>query len=199
MNASAVVGQALNRATQRAALVELIGTFLLATAAFLSGNGLVVGLTLLVLVYAIGNQSGCHINPGVTVGLIAARQFPFGAGIVYIVAQIIGAVLARLVIGLLGTAHVLASAGFYAEFIGFAFLILAVMAVTKNQVPATGSGIAIGAGLAAGLVATNGILNPAIAIAAGHIISWAVLMPLLSGLAFGLLYNVVLHNIRPPQ
>ncbi len=199
MNANAVIGQIFNRATQRAALVELIGTFLLATAAFLSGNALVVGLTLLVLVYAIGSRSGCHINPGVTVGLIAARQFPFAAGIVYIIAQIIGAVLARLLVGFLEAPQQLGSAGFYAEFIGFAFLILAVVAVTKNEVPASGSGIAIGGGLAAGLLATGGILNPAIAIAAGEILSWAVLMPLLSGLAFGLLYNTVLQNIRPPQ
>jgi len=199
MNATAVIGQIFNRAIQRAALVELIGTFLLATAAFLSGNGFVVGLTLLVLVYAIGNKSGCHINPGVTVGLIAARQFPFAAGVVYIIAQILGAVLARLLVGVLSAANPLGSAGFFEEFIGFAFLILAVIAVTKNEVPASGSGIAIGAGLAVGLAATGGILNPAIAIAAGEIISWAVLMPLLSGLAFGLLYSMVLQTIRPPQ
>ncbi len=199
MNANAVIGQIFNRATQRAALVELIGTFLLATAAFLSGNALVGGLTLLILVYAIGNQSGCHINPGVTVGLIAARQFPFAAGIVYIIAQIIGAVLARLLVGLLETSQQLGSAGFYAEFIGFALLILPVIAVTRNEVPASGSGIAIGGGLTAGLLATQGILNPAIAIAAGEILSWAVLMPLVSGIVFGLLYSMVLQNVRPPQ
>lgn len=53
-----------------------------------------MGLTLLVMVIAIGKVSGAHLNPAVTVGLVAARQFPIREGLLYISAQVISAFLA---------------------------------------------------------------------------------------------------------
>ena len=78
-------------------IAELVGTFLLTVAALLSPPQLtfaVVGATLLVMVVAIGKVSGSHINPAVTLGLVAARKFQVGEGLAYIVAQLIGAFLA---------------------------------------------------------------------------------------------------------
>jgi aquaporin Z len=200
MTLSAIRSHAFDQTTQRAALVEFIGTFGLALVAFRTRNAAFVGLTLLVFVYVIGGKSGCHINPGVTAGLVAAGRFPLGAGIVYIIMQILGAILAHFVAALFpGGSVALASSGFVGEFFGFAFLILTVAAVTENEVPPANTGIAIGSALAIGLAASGGILNPAIAIAAGEIISWAVLMPLLAGPVFALLYTFFMRNVQPPR
>jgi aquaporin Z len=88
---------------------ELIGTFWLVlggcgsavlAAAFphlgigFVGVALAFGLTLLTMAFAIGGISGCHINPAVTVGLWAARRFDGKDVIPYIVAQVIGGMIA---------------------------------------------------------------------------------------------------------
>ena len=92
-------GKALNNQTMFAALAELTGTFFLTLVALTVAapfTPYAVGLTLLVFVYTIGSLSGCHINPAVTVGLVASKRFPLIEGIIYIVAQIAGALLAAL-------------------------------------------------------------------------------------------------------
>jgi aquaporin Z len=93
---------ALTSQTLFASLAELTGTFFLTLAALTVAPPVTpyaVGLTLLVFVYAIGSISGCHINPAVTIGLMASKRFPVIEGIIYIVAQIAGALLARLIAG----------------------------------------------------------------------------------------------------
>lgn len=55
--------------------------------------GLAFGLTVTVLIYAIGHISGCHINPAVTIALWATKKFPGNEVIPYIVAQLVGATL----------------------------------------------------------------------------------------------------------
>lgn len=97
-------------APARAALAELIGTFILVlvgtavvTAAALGQEtagpaydslaiALAFGLTLTALVAAIGHVSGCHVNPAVTIGLAVIGQFPWKRVPVYIAAQLAGAV-----------------------------------------------------------------------------------------------------------
>jgi len=59
--------------------------------------GMAFGLTVAVLIYAIGHISGCHINPAVTIALWTARKFPGNEVIPYVVAQLIGASLASFV------------------------------------------------------------------------------------------------------
>ena len=58
------------------------------------GVAIAFGLTLLTMAFAIGPISGCHINPAVTVGLWAARRFPSRDVLPYIVAQVIGGIIA---------------------------------------------------------------------------------------------------------
>src|SRR3712207_1028113 len=60
----------------------------------LLGVSLAFGLTVLTMAYAIGHVSGCHLNPAVTVGLAAGGRFPSNGVLPYIVAQVIGAVIA---------------------------------------------------------------------------------------------------------
>ena len=64
----------------------------------LLGVSLAFGLTVLTMAYAIGHISGCHLNPAVTVGLAAGGRFPTGQILPYIVAQVIGAIVAAAVL-----------------------------------------------------------------------------------------------------
>lgn len=60
----------------------------------LLGVSLAFGLTVVTMAYAIGSVSGCHLNPAVSVGLWAAGRFPGRKLPGYIVAQVLGAVVA---------------------------------------------------------------------------------------------------------
>jgi aquaporin Z len=50
------------------------------------------------MIYALGDVSGCHINPAVTLGFFVARRFPGRFVIPYLVSQCIGAVIASFVL-----------------------------------------------------------------------------------------------------
>jgi len=79
-----------------------VGTAVLATTDPLSvgtlGVALAFGLSLLVMVYAIGAVSGCHINPAVTVGLWSIGKTESGDVPYYIVGQLVGAALGGLAV-----------------------------------------------------------------------------------------------------
>lgn len=92
-------------------LVEIVGTFILvyaiASAATVYsdsgqlgviGIGLVHALVLTAIVYAIGYRSGAQVNPAVTIGLLVAKKITGKEAAVYIIAQIIGAVIAAAVV-----------------------------------------------------------------------------------------------------
>ncbi len=80
----------------------------------LLGVSLAFGLTVLTMAYAIGHVSGCHLNPAVSVGLWAGGRFPASQLLPYIVAQVLGAVVAAGVLYLVasGKSGFDASAGF---------------------------------------------------------------------------------------
>lgn len=90
-------------------IAEAIGTFVLVFAAVgtavFAGNkvgnlgvALAFGLTLLFLVYAIGPISGCHVNPAVTVGQALMGRISVLHGAFYILAQVIGGLVAGAVL-----------------------------------------------------------------------------------------------------
>ena len=60
----------------------------------LLGVALAFGLTVLTMAFAIGHISGCHLNPAVSLGLWAAGRFPAKELLPYIVAQVVGGVVA---------------------------------------------------------------------------------------------------------
>lgn len=192
----------LNR-TLITAGAELVGTLFLTLAALTVVSpftAFAVGLTLMAFVYTIGGISGCHLNPAVTAGLVAARQFPLGEGVVYIIAQVCGALAAQALVrlGLVGALGSYGAGGAVAEFLGTGLLMLAVAAVTENKVTQSGSGVAVGAALIAGLLVSQGILNPAVAIAMGQATSPAVWAALAGGVLFALLF-VLLKKATPPK
>lgn len=92
-------------------LVEIVGTFILvyaicSVATLYSGLGqlgwvgigLVQGLVLTAIVYAIGYRSGAMVNPAVTIGLLVARKMGGKEAALYIACQILGAVIAAAVV-----------------------------------------------------------------------------------------------------
>ncbi len=96
----------------RKLLAEAIGTFMLVSAvcgaamisfdALGGGSGIVgvalaVGLSVMVMAYAVGPVSGGHFNPAVTCGLYIADRFPAKHIMAYVIAQVIGGALAALV------------------------------------------------------------------------------------------------------
>jgi aquaporin Z len=60
----------------------------------LLGVSFAFGLTVLTMAYAIGPISGCHLNPAVSIGLWAGGRFPANKLLPYIVAQILGGIVA---------------------------------------------------------------------------------------------------------
>ena len=57
------------------------------------GIGLCFGLVLLSLVYCIGNISGCHVNPAVSIAMWLSGRMKLGECVGYIVSQLIGCLL----------------------------------------------------------------------------------------------------------
>ena len=154
-------------------VAEVIGTFLLTTAALLSPPQLtfaIVGATLLVMVAAIGKVSGSHINPAVTLGLVVARQFPAREGVAYVLAQVAGAFLALTVGTLLGKSLPETDPqlnAFWFEFLGTTLFVFVVVRVVIAKLPEALTAISIGTALLIGIAVTapssGGVLNPAIA------------------------------------
>ncbi|MEI9851143.1 MAG: aquaporin Z [Sphingomonas sp.] len=180
-------------------LAELIGTFWLVfggcgsavlAAAFpevgigLVGVSFAFGLTVLTMAYSIGHISGCHLNPAVTLGLWAGGRFPAKDIPLYVIAQVIGAVIAAVLLlyiasGAPGYAGGLASNGFGAHSPGgytlisallievvltFMFLLI-IMGSTDARAPAGFAPIAIGLALTLihliSIPITNTSVNPA--------------------------------------
>ncbi len=69
------------------------------------GVSLAFGLTVLTMAYAIGHISGCHLNPAVSFGLWAGKRFSSKDLLPYIIAQVIGAVLAGGLIYLIASGN----------------------------------------------------------------------------------------------
>lgn len=102
----------MNRALQRKLIAEAFGTFALVFAGTGAiavneishgtvthvGIALTFGLIVLSMIYAIGDVSGCHLNPAVTLAFYAARCFEGHFVAPYCAAQIVGALVASTVI-----------------------------------------------------------------------------------------------------
>jgi len=152
-----------------------------------AGVALAFGLTVLTMAYTIGHISGCHLNPAVTFGLCAGGRFPAKDVPLYVVAQVIGAVLASAAIlciasgapGFDITHGMLAANGYgehsphgYALYAGFAievlltfFFLVVIMGATDSRAPAGFAPIAIGLCLTLihliSIPVTNTSVNPA--------------------------------------
>jgi aquaporin Z len=69
------------------------------------GIALTFGLIVLAMIYAVGEVSGAHLNPAVTLGFFAAKRFPLRSVFPYVGSQLAGAFLASLTLRLMFPAH----------------------------------------------------------------------------------------------
>lgn len=78
------------------------------------GVSLAFGLTVLTMAYAIGHISGCHLNPAVTLGQVAGGRFPTKEAPAYIIAQVIGGIIAAAVLYIIASPDLSAGIGAFA-------------------------------------------------------------------------------------
>jgi len=178
---------------------ELVGTFVLVFggvgSAVIAGKHIgfvgvafAFGLSLLAMAYAIGPISGCHINPAVTLGILLARKIDGKDAAMYMIAQVIGAIIgagavlfvakgmpysyAAHITGLGANGYGLHSpdgysmaAAFVAEVLLTGFLVVTVLGSTDIKAPVGFAGIPIGLVLVlihlVGIPVTNTSVNPA--------------------------------------
>jgi MIP family channel proteins len=116
------------------------------------GVALTFGLVVLAMIYALGEISGAHLNPAVTLGFVVARRFPLSAAPGYILCQCLGAIAASLTLRLLFRDHPTLGATLphgpaMQSFILEGILALMLMVVILN-VSGQFAGVAIGAVIA---------------------------------------------------
>jgi aquaporin Z len=151
-----------------------------------AGVALAFGLTVLTMAYAVGHISGGHFNPAVSFGLWAAGKFPAKDLPKYIVAQVIGGLVAAgalyLILsgksdftgiggfasngyGELSPGGYSLTAAFIAEFLLTGFFLLIILGSTNERAPKGFAPIAIGLGLTLihliSIPITNTSVNPA--------------------------------------
>ncbi len=151
-----------------------------------AGVALAFGLTVMTMVYTIGHISGAHLNPAVSVGLACGKRFPVAELIPYVIAQLLGGILAGAVLYVIasGKEGFQLSAGFASNGYGahspggysllaclvtevvltFMFVLI-IHGATDRRSPAGFAGIAIGLGLTLihliSIPVTNTSVNPA--------------------------------------
>jgi aquaporin Z len=183
------------------AVAEFIGTFALvlvgcgaaviggmgsgATAIDVFGIGAAFGLTIVAMAYGIGQVSGCHINPAVSFGVLAAGRMTVEDFITYVIAQVLGAIAGALVLylilsgkasgwgGSLGQngwgpgylGEYSAMSAFIYEVVGTFLFLVCILGVTQKGAPVGLAGLAIGLTLVAlhlfGVNITGTSVNPA--------------------------------------
>ena len=182
-------------------VAEFIGTFWLVlggcgsavlAAAFpnvgigLLGVSFAFGLTVLTMAFAIGHISGCHLNPAVSVGLVAGGRFKASDLPAYVVAQVLGAIVAAGALyfiasgkagfdlsgGLASNGYAAHSPGGYSlaaglvtELVMTAMFLFIILGATDKRAPQGFAPIAIGLGLTLihliSIPVTNTSVNPA--------------------------------------
>ena len=204
-------------------VAELVGTFALTFiggAAIINGQAGLVGvalahgLTVAVMVSAIGHISGGHINPAVTAGFLVTGKMSLRDGLSYIVFQLIGSsIAAYLLLVLVPRASEVALGGqALAEGVSFGaavgveiiltfFLVFTVFATavdergTFKSIAGFGIGLVVAFDILAGGPVTGASMNPARsfgpALVAGvwnnHLVYW--IGPVVGGVIAGLLYT----------
>ena len=184
--------------SSRKYLAEFIGTFVLVFmgcgSAVLAGKyigfvgiAFAFGLSVLVMVYAIGGISGCHINPAISISMLASGKMKAKDAAAYVVMQCLGAVIAAAVLyavalgkpgyslsvdGLGQNGYGVASpggfsmlSGFIAEVVLTFIFLLVIYGSTSEAVPKGFAGIPIGLSLVmihlVGIPITGTSVNPA--------------------------------------
>jgi aquaporin Z len=180
-------------------IAELVGTFVLVlvgcgTAVFsginvagVVGISFAFGLSLLAMFYVIGGISGCHINPAVSLSMLALGKLKAKDAVFYIVAQCIGAIVGAATLYAIGIGTPQYSIGvaglgengygdaslagfsmtsaFIAELVLTFMLVLVIHGSTSEKAPKSFAGVAMGLSLVfihlIGIPITGTSVNPA--------------------------------------
>lgn len=154
----------------------------------LTGISFAFGLALIGMAYGIGNVSGCHINPAVTIGAVIAGRLPSSKALTYILAQLAGAVAGAAILfviasgkgggfdvgtsglgqngwgaGYLGEYNMVSA--FVFELVATFLFVVVILGATGSGAPGAVAGIAIGLTLVVihlvGINVTGVSVNPA--------------------------------------
>ena len=182
----------------------------------LIGIAAAFGLVVMAMIYATGHISGTHINPAVTIALVAAKKMDVKDAVPYIISQLAGAVVAGMVLRIiyptavdavnLGTTGLGAGVGFgtgiVVEAILTFFLVFTIFGAAVDSRASPGfAGFAIGMvvlfDILVGGPLTGASMNPARtfgpALASGywanHLVYW--IGPIIGGVLAGLVYEGV--------
>uniref|UniRef100_A0AAY4CU36 Uncharacterized protein n=2 Tax=Denticeps clupeoides TaxID=299321 RepID=A0AAY4CU36_9TELE len=225
-----MVNEVKTLAFWRAVLAELIGMTLFVFTGISAAIGnqnrgypdqevkvaLAFGLATATLVQSLGHISGGHLNPAVTLGLLFSSQISALRAVLYVVAQMLGAIAASGIVfgimpartdslGLNKLNGVTAAQGFAIEFLLTLQLVVCVIATTDNRrqdVSGSGPlaiGLSVGLGHLAGISYTGCGMNPARSFGPAvilhayedHWVYWAG--PVTGGLVAAFLYNLLLN------
>ncbi len=205
-------------------LAEFLGTFVLVFVACgvagqictqengtagLIGTALAFGLVIVAMAYSIGNVSGCHINPAVSIAMLVSKKMSLKDFCGYVVAQFLGAIAGAAVLNAVvkdGTklgcnALYNGSAGvsFVIEAVLTCIFVLAILGVTSKKENGSVAGLVIGGALTLvhllGISFTGTSVNPARsfgpALIAGNLGDiWVFLLaPLCGGIIAALIYS----------
>ena len=213
---------------------EFVGTFSLTffacgvavligcnTPAGIIATSLSFGLVIVAMAYSIGNVSGCHINPAVTIAMFIDERIDKKDCIAYIISQILGALSGSLILALcLGSFKVLGAnsygnmlpndtkvtilIAFIIEIILTFFFVTVILTVTKKKEHSNIAGIIIGLTLVLihllGIPFTGTSVNPARSLAPALLQGnkalnqvWIfILAPIIGGILASLFYKKIL-------
>lgn len=208
-------------------LAEFIGTFVLVffacgTAAVVRCNGaspdaaylmtaLSFGLVIVAMAYSIGNISGCHINPAVSIAMLVSRKMSVTDFVGYVVAQFLGAIVgAAALMAFLGKESGLGANALYQgdilksliiEIILTFVFVIAILGVTSKVENGAVAGLVIGLSLTLvhilGIAFTGTSVNPARSFGPALFVGGTALSgvwvfiaaPLIGGALAALVYN----------
>ncbi len=166
-------------------ICEFVGTMMLVllacgvavvTEVHYLGTALAFGLVIIAMAYSIGNVSGCHINPAVSLGMVLSNRMSWKEFFQYVIAQVLGAITGAAILGVIlnsfdalgansysGTTTVLVA--ILVEVILTFVFVLTILGVTDKKENGHVTGIVIGLTLTLvhlfGLPFTGTSVNPA--------------------------------------
>lgn len=210
-------------------LAEFLGTFVLVL--FACGTAVVVGakmtgdlaavgylitalafgLVIVAMAYSIGNVSGCHINPAVSIAMLVSGKMSFKDFCGYVVAQFLGAIAgAAVLMALVGKENGLGENGLFEGRIGASLVIeiiltcvfvLTILGVTSKEKFSSVAGLVIGGALTLihifGIYFTGTSVNPARSLGPALFVGgdalanvWVfIVAPLIGGVLAALIYK----------
>lgn len=182
------------------------------------GTALAFGLVIVAMAYSIGNVSGCHINPAVSLGMTVAGRMTWKECLKYVIAQVLGAIAGSALLGVILRSYETLGANSYngttvtvwiallIEIILTFVFVLTILGVTDKKENGHATGIIIGLTLTLvhlfGLPFTGTSVNPARSIGpallqGGEALSqvWVfIVAPLVGGALAALFYKYILKK-----